>query len=176
MTSISRLSLVFFSFILLFACAGETNNSDEKSFDYITEISFDMPVAEFNTKLLSGFRLIGDNEEALSLELVKNDVKHEILFLSYGDEFFHEAFVHLDFNKKQEQIDHVFNYLEKRFTTKYGKCYLSDVKVKEESHHSWHVDPMDTELNRHITLSRSGQVITVQFTQYGSFDGSDEVW
>jgi hypothetical protein len=174
MRDISSLSYALFSFLLLFACGRKTNTPEEQAFDYITEISFEMPIAEFKTKLLSGFQLAGKNGKALSLKLFKNDINHEVLFLHYSDGFFHEAIVHLDFSKKQEQIDHVFKYLEKGFTAKYGKPYFSDVQDTKESHHSWYVEPIKKEPNRHITLVLSGQMITVQFTRHGTFNISDE--
>jgi hypothetical protein len=161
---------------LLYSCSNESKGDDLSSFDYIASLSFDAEAKTLIAALPDGVKLLGENEEAMSFEFTTDDIRHEITFLFYGDVLFHETWIHIDFSKKPELIDPVFVYLEKQFYKKHGKAYLSDTKNPEDAHHSWHVDPLETELNRHITLTKSGLEISVQLTQFGAFDGMVDDW
>ena len=167
---------ILFISVAFTSCSTESSTKlDLTQFDYLKSIEFNQNFKEHQKVLPNNFKVIESMPEFTRIGFEQNDLQHEINFEFFNDELFFSATATIDFTKRIQDLEIVFEYIEQLTKSKYGAPYFKET-FAGETQVNWHVDPFETELNRHVSLRKSDKYITLIWEQFNAFDGLEYDW
>ncbi len=140
----------------------EQVEADLASFAYLKNLRFLLTKNQIEQVLPKEIKIISDNEDGVLYELEKNDIKHQITALFYGNEFFDMLMLELDFTKNKTQQALVFEYLLKELTQK-NKAPFSTENNENGQFISWIDGSMQEAIHYKITLSKQDNIVGLNY-------------
>jgi hypothetical protein len=164
---------------LFFSCNEDNVHSEQpvskielSQFDYLEKLFFTSTSKDLEKLLPANKTLIGNNEDGLAYDFGENGIKQSTSFMFYGNNFFSDANISIEFTDNLDSLDHVFIYISKLLENKNGKPNFYD-KTDADETITWIEENVDgnlyiTKLTKYDTMISVNLNLEEADSDYGS--------